>query len=251
MADVPPNNSAARRLLNVLKVAEGCQPNMAAHKAWAAAFNLPEGDLRSIYRSLAQLSDLAVEVRDAVKAQPIDQDLHLRWVPFVEGALASANLTQGWESVKVRLSPTNLTSLEFVAHFDRLPAVEPLLPAEVLKELLAETRRLFEVVERDVEDEGLRRDILRRLRGIEKSIIDYRITGARGMTSAAIEATGEAAYAWVQVGGTVGRAALRGVVTLAARICWKVTLKAPLLPPGMEIELGAGGDGAPVAPQVK
>jgi hypothetical protein len=154
---------------------------------WANVFGLELTDDRGVLRGLAELWTLVKEGKELVgRISVVNAQLYLAPLEEVEAFLqTSANLNDAWNNVRGRLRDgATLDKLAFCAETIEREKFELLIEKDELQRLLNSAEELLaEISNADVAVE-LKHLLIENLENLRRAIIEYRITGSKGIQKA-------------------------------------------------------------------
>jgi len=105
-------NNPAARLLTILREIKSTPPSAGAVQTWAKIFGVEEGNSPVLLRRLGQVLSLPVQVKQEIeRQQDIDYDIYLKWMPSVQEAFNTLNLSGNIASFHNPISEVTLHGL--------------------------------------------------------------------------------------------------------------------------------------------
>jgi len=188
-------NSPAGRLYEVLVKARASGPNTQALDGWAQVLMVPRPDTTRLMRGLADVAELADQVRRQVSGLPgeVDADTALSHFDEIEEVVKRlpmlASNTMEWSLGM--LTSAGMLSLRMCASLLSSHRPEPVIETGRVMELLSEVDQLIDELRAcDDIDEETRRFVLRLLLKIKHALDDYHILGVRPVEAAVNETVG-------------------------------------------------------------
>jgi hypothetical protein len=190
-ADVVPNNPAAR-LLALVRVLAGSNPDLAAKEIWAAVLNAPASDAGRLFSQLAKVLQLVDSAEAVVRSLPgVNYGLYLSWLPEIRQLASYTNLDVPWRSYQPHLKAEVLQGIAFCDDLlRRNHACETSIPEDELRSIREEARRLLLEVTEARMPPDLRAYVIQHLEAVIRAIDDYPLLGADPLRQVLSEALG-------------------------------------------------------------
>jgi hypothetical protein len=189
----PLHPNPAARLFTFLNAAASESSAKSIRQIFAKLFEIEGQDTVEFLVHYCKFLQLTVDAETAVRETPGIQnhEKYLEPVRAARAAFRTLQLDSQYQEVVSQFGQVQLARLELVA--ERLGELggEEAIPADTLERLLAEVRKLREVVDSDEGlDRQLRLILSRLLQKMEGAIVDYRIVGPEGIRAAYNESIG-------------------------------------------------------------
>jgi len=127
---------------------------------------------------LGQVLSLPVQVKQEIeRQQDIDYDIYLKWMPSVQEAFNTLNLSGNIASFHNPISEVTLHGLEFCADLLSRQAPEKELPRDQLSQLDQKVTELIDEILAAEIDPYLKRYMLDKLNLVLQAIQEYKISG--------------------------------------------------------------------------
>lgn len=177
-------NNPAGRLLTLLEEGKRKPKDKPSYQIWAELLECESEDFTDTLRRLGLVQQLPFRARQQIISIPhIDIDLYLKWIPKVELAFRRVRLSSNWQDFIGHIDDATLLALQFCD--DRLSrSVDIELTHKDLEDIRIDVDDVNKAIADDDLDAETYTFLADHLRRIERSVIEYGITGHEGIREA-------------------------------------------------------------------
>lgn len=186
-------NNPAGRLYSILEKGNRIDQNIKIQEAWAKLLETPQDNLPLLFQRVGCVVALPAQIKEEILAQTgINHEAHLRWLPQVEKAMKQLNFAAQWKAFDQHITDATILGLEICDDvLSRKSPVDPLKDKD-LREIHSEVGTLYDdVLKADIPTD-VRLFLLRHLKNLNLTMLEYRLTGVLPIEASISAAVGEA-----------------------------------------------------------